>query len=772
MNPAKRLQNFLFRDHRHNSTKITAILFGTLIILATIPLTVFLSKQSEEVTKNPKAAATRDPFKQPFSSDSPWNMPIGSGAQYVDGQINMTGKWQDVEGELVFINAAAPLRTLYAGTTSGGEQWWNYPAGGGGPSCSTSLANKGQVHVEDNYIVPDPVNGGEDGTLPNRGGGALKTDNRTIQEFQYSTRCTATGPVSAGAVRTTYDIYGKGIPTNGSTTSPEGYGAHGGSGLSAVGGDLRKWEIADTGPIKHALKMTVNVGVLSKCNGGYRWPAITADAGYSTVGGDNEYFGPVCDLRMGSLTAIHPTVNCQTFVTTALGKRICQALQDYGAYIVDTGPRNWGAMTILGEYGTASTMNSAGSDIVKMFDNLFVIANNSSTSVGGGGTPRVALADPLCPTNPCSGTTDSPPTVSITSPSNGVTITTTSQNITVTAADDVGVSKVDFYVDSVLKTSTTTTPFSYSWNTTGLTGSHTIFAKATDTSNQTTQSSIITVTVTLGGTNPPPSGDEVNTIALVLNDMTANHDGTICGTSGYDWEKHAANQGGVPGSGFNRGTGWGVANWDCTAGSTANVVYETRNIKAYVYNGTWTQITDHIGWCDTMNPQTNVFMGPGCGGLGPTFNMPNGSYALHWASDHNLLSSGVQCSFTTYQARISGAGAATAFLMADAGFDYWNDNATSIDASFVGRYRRLTTNWLNINGTSCSATTIQNNPPPGLSSGTVGKIGDINSDGVVNIIDISKIIDKWGATNKPVEDVNQDGWVNILDISLAIDHWG
>lgn len=337
---------------------------------------------ARDTAKEPQAA-TRDASLWPFDKYSPWNVPIGSKAQYVDTQINMSGKFMDVEGELVMLDKNAPLRTLHAGD-GGGEQWWPDAA------CNTGLTNRGSVHVPDGYVVPNPSSG-EDGSLPNRAGGALKSDGKTIQEFQYATRCSSTGPVTAGAFRTTYDIFGKGIPTNASTTSPEGYGAHGGSGLSAVGGALRRWEVSGTDPIRHALKMTVNVGVLSKCNGGYRWPAITADYGYNQSGGQNEYFGPVCEFRMGSLAAIHPSVNCQTFATTPLGKRICQALQDYGAYIVDTGPRTWGAMTILGEYGTASSLRASGDDIEKMFDNLYVVANNGADTPGGCG-----ISDSTC----------------------------------------------------------------------------------------------------------------------------------------------------------------------------------------------------------------------------------------------------------------------------------------------------------------------------------------------------------------------------------------
>ncbi len=214
--------------------------------------------------------------------------------------------------------------------------------------------------------------------------------------------------------------------------------------------------------------------------------------------------------------------------------------------------------------------------------------------------------------------------------------------------------------------------------------------------------------------------DEVNTVDMVLRDMTANHDGKICGVEGYDWELHAANQGGVPGSGFTRATGWGVFQWDCNAGPVANVTVETQNIRAYVFNGSWNLITDHVGWCSLTDQTTATNVGdcPGGGLTGPNWQMPNSKVALHWASDHNTIPAGVTCSFTTLQARISGSGASGAYFMGGSGFDYWNTANTAIDASFVGRYRRLTTSWLNLNGTSCSASVIQNNPPPGLSSGT------------------------------------------------------
>ena len=53
-------------------------------------------------------------------------------------------------------------------------------------------------------------------------------------------------------------------------------------------------------------------------------------------------------------------------------------------------------------------------------------------------------------------------------------------------------------------------------------------------------------------------------------------------------------------------------------------------------------------------------------------------------------------------------------------------------------------------------------------------IGDVNNDGVVNMVDIGIVIDNYGSTNPSVAraDVNNDGKVNIIDIGIVVDHYG
>lgn len=88
-----------------------------------------------------------------------------------------------------------------------------------------------------------------------------------------------------------------------------------------------------------------------------------------------------------------------------------------------------------------------------------------------------------------------PPTTQITAPANNATV---SGNVTVTATatDNVGVTSIQIYIDGVLKSSGTTSPFNYTWNSTTVTnGSHTIYSKAYDAAGNVGTSTTITVKV-------------------------------------------------------------------------------------------------------------------------------------------------------------------------------------------------------------------------------------------------------------------------------------
>ena len=61
-------------------------------------------------------------------------------------------------------------------------------------------------------------------------------------------------------------------------------------------------------------------------------------------------------------------------------------------------------------------------------------------------------------------------------------------------------------------------------------------------------------------------------------------------------------------------------------------------------------------------------------------------------------------------------------------------------------------------------------PSYGTPSSSGGKIGDLNSDGKVNIFDLSIMLRNWNKSG--TGDLNSDGKVNIFDLSILLRNWG
>lgn len=131
---------------------------------------------------------------------------------------------------------------------------------------------------------------------------------------------------------------------------------------------------------------------------------------------------------------------------------------------------------------TTSLTNASHSLTVKSYD----AANNSTTSAA----VSVTVNNPVTPPPDTTA-----PSVSVSSPTAGTTITG-SATVAATATDNVGVSKVEFYADGVLKNTDTTAPYSYSLDTTTLTnGTHSLTAKAYDAANNSATSAAVSVSV-------------------------------------------------------------------------------------------------------------------------------------------------------------------------------------------------------------------------------------------------------------------------------------
>jgi hypothetical protein len=115
------------------------------------------------------------------------------------------------------------------------------------------------------------------------------------------------------------------------------------------------------------------------------------------------------------------------------------------------------------------------------YDNGLILANaiawvSGSTGSGGGGDTQA-------------------PTASITAPLAGATVSGTVA-VNASASDNVGVTKVEFYMDGTLRSTDTSSPYSWSWDTTAFANSsHSLVAKAYDAAGNVGTSTTVTVTV-------------------------------------------------------------------------------------------------------------------------------------------------------------------------------------------------------------------------------------------------------------------------------------
>lgn len=97
------------------------------------------------------------------------------------------------------------------------------------------------------------------------------------------------------------------------------------------------------------------------------------------------------------------------------------------------------------------------------------------------------------------------PVIGISSPSNGTNVAGT-VSITASATDNVGVAKVEYYLNGVLVGSDNSAPYLYSWNTLASTpGTYTITAKAYDVAGNIGQSGSVSVNVVNDVTAPAVS---------------------------------------------------------------------------------------------------------------------------------------------------------------------------------------------------------------------------------------------------------------------------
>lgn len=293
----------------------------------------------------PGTPVARSAARHPFSSSSVWNTAIGSGAKFES---------RSAAGTAAFLGAKPVInRDLWSvavRTTTTRD-----------PLVTLNAVRNGKTYTI--RIPADTVaTGGTDKHVT-----LIQPDGVTAYDaFKFEKL--SDGTWSAQIVVVT-DLRGTGI----------GSGSRA-AGVPAIAGLIRSEELAAL-RIPHALAVAVPNNVLKT---GPVWPASRQDGDAAT-----SYSGTV---PMGSLLAIPGSVDIDALPLSAEGRALAHALQNYGAYVVDRA----GTAALYCELACDAAQTARmTADWKILHSEMRMVTNSSATSVGGGGTPRIAAPPAL-----------------------------------------------------------------------------------------------------------------------------------------------------------------------------------------------------------------------------------------------------------------------------------------------------------------------------------------------------------------------------------------
>ena len=198
--------------------------------------------------------------------------------------------------------------------------------------------------------------------------------------------------------------------------------------------------------------------------------------------------------------------------------------------------------------------------------NLQAVAYDAAGNKGSSATVSVTVSNGTSPTD------TTPPTASIAAPMAGSTATGTVA-VTVGASDNVGVTKVELWVNGKLQATDTTNPYGFSWDSTKVpNGSADLQAIAYDAAGNKGASAVVTVQVSNSST--------VSGGGMSFSGSAANQ--------GSRWSATIRVSGAAPGS-LVSGT-WSVGGTpsSCTADSTGACSFTRTGIQKSLSSVTWT----------------------------------------------------------------------------------------------------------------------------------------------------------------------------------------
>jgi hypothetical protein len=290
------------------------------------------------------STSSRNAALHPFASSSIWNSAVGSGAKFQSRTEWRTASF--LSGQPVINRDPWSITVVRAKSTD--------------PLVSLQAIRNGVTHKIRIPADTKPT-GGSDMHVT-----IISPDGRTAYDTYKMVKVSST-QWRAAVVNPT-DLSGEGIM----------YGTRA-AGVPAFAGLIRAHELAER-KIPHALAIAVPSEILKS---GFIWPAKRQDTNASAYSGG---------VPMGSLFAIPGSVDVDALGLTPEGKALADALQNYGGYVVDRS----GMVSLYCEQAcNADKTRTMAGDWKKLYPLMRAVTNSSPTSIGGGGTPRVADAAPL-----------------------------------------------------------------------------------------------------------------------------------------------------------------------------------------------------------------------------------------------------------------------------------------------------------------------------------------------------------------------------------------
>jgi hypothetical protein len=288
----------------------------------------------------------RIPALWPFTTASPWNMPIGNQARYTAPD---DARLQHLRRARAYVNIDEFSIQIFEATASDPLEQVE------------AIANEASLEM---YIpVHAEPSRGSDRNLD-----VVQPDGVTLWEHWIMTG----GP---GAWRSQYAVS---VRLDGDGISG-GVRAYGGS---TAAGLVREFELEE-GEIRHALALAL---CATQLRNGPVWPATTEDGGGTDTG---DYSGLI---PLGTLMAIPPSVDIDELDLSPAGAAIARAYQRYGGYVTDSAGS---AVVAFVEPSTPAELRPSSRDAARILDALRIVENNSATAVGGPGVRLAPLAPPI-----------------------------------------------------------------------------------------------------------------------------------------------------------------------------------------------------------------------------------------------------------------------------------------------------------------------------------------------------------------------------------------